>query len=223
MTSSRSARASRPAADRRRRSAMRGACPARYVRPASAALRLIDAREKRGDDLAQLRQHRVGGMARTSSERMRAHAQQQRFVRLARAVEPDVRLRRRRQQPAQRVERLGANGRRGSTASESPAALRMPRCEPRLHRIESIARRSRTPRPCVATNCCAQRMAVELRRHEIAPARRRGVRCTGCSASIARGTPSGGRARALWSGCSTRPRRPGARRRAAPPNRRRSR
>ena len=44
-------------------------------------------------------------------ERMREHPQQQRLVRLARSEQPDVRRRRRRQQPAERVERFRADDR----------------------------------------------------------------------------------------------------------------
>ena len=44
-------------------------------------------------------------------ERMREHAEEQRFERLARPEQPDVGRRRRRQQTAQRIERLGADHR----------------------------------------------------------------------------------------------------------------
>ena len=74
--------------------------------PLAAPLGHVDPLEERRDDLAQLGEHHVGVVARLG-QRVGAHAQQQLLVGLARAVDADVGQRRRRQQPAQRVERLG--------------------------------------------------------------------------------------------------------------------
>jgi hypothetical protein len=76
--------------------------------PAAAAVRLIDARQERRDHLTQLHEHRLR-MRSDLVERVREHPQQERLERLAGAEQADVGAGRRRQQTAQRVERLGAN------------------------------------------------------------------------------------------------------------------
>ena len=101
-------------------------------------------------------------------ERMRAHPQQQRLVRLAGAVDADVRLRRRRQQPAQRVERLGANRR----------AIHAVRIRRRLRdSARSNQRAHRRDPPRVVSNAASsvatyrsRSAPVELGGHEVAPA-----------------------------------------------------
>ena len=78
--------------------------------PSAAAVRLIHPCEERGNHLPQLGEHQLG-VAAHFLQRMREHAQQQRFERLARSEQADVGSRRSRQQAAKRVERLGANHR----------------------------------------------------------------------------------------------------------------
>ncbi len=73
--------------------------------PRDAAVFAVDAGEEARDDLAQLLEHHRRVAARLG-ERVRAHAQQQRLVALAGAVDADVRQRRRGQDAADRVARL---------------------------------------------------------------------------------------------------------------------
>ena len=79
------------------------------LRPSAAAIRLIETRQERRNDLAQLDQHFVGAGTHLE-QRMGAHAQQQRLERLAAAEQSDVRLRRGRQETAKGVERLRPDG-----------------------------------------------------------------------------------------------------------------
>ena len=72
--------------------------------------RLIEPREKRGDDVAKLGEHLLRA-ALHFLERVREHAEQQGLERLAGAEEADVRGRRGRQQTAECVERFRANHR----------------------------------------------------------------------------------------------------------------
>ena len=135
--------------------------------PPTAAIRLVDAREERGDHLPQLDEHLAG--ARTDlGERARAHPQEQRLEGLAGAVDADVRLRRRRQHAAQRVERLGADG-RPVDAVRISRRLRIPALEVFLHRRDPF----RVPLERVvhrAHVAVAQRAPFELRRDVIPPA-----------------------------------------------------
>ena len=78
--------------------------------PSSAPVGQVDPAQKARDHLAQLVQHEVGVLPRLG-QRVRPHPEQQRLETLAGAVDPHVRRRRRRQDAADRVERLGA-GRR---------------------------------------------------------------------------------------------------------------
>ena len=94
-----------------RRPQSRSRVSAKYALQRPPRFGLIDAREKRRDHLAQLGEHLVARTARTSSSGMRAHAQQERLEALACSVDADVRLRRRGQHAAQRVERLRADRR----------------------------------------------------------------------------------------------------------------
>ncbi len=154
-------------------------------------------------------------------ERMREHPQQQRFECLAGTEQADVRRRRRRQQSAQRVERLGANH-RPIHAVGIVRRLRILRAEMRFHRrnparvgLEREVHRARELR--------GERRAARLRRARDTSSGRSVGRCTARSAWTARDTPSGGPTRAPWSGCSRRLRTRCARCRAARPNRRRTR
>ncbi len=74
--------------------------------PLAPALGDVDSLQEGGDHFAQLGEHQVRIRARLG-QRVRAHAQEQLLVGLARPVDPDVRQRRRRQEAAERVERLG--------------------------------------------------------------------------------------------------------------------
>ena len=72
------------------------------VRPDPAAVGQVDAAQERRDDLAQLDEH-VSDLARLG-QRVGAQAQQQRFVGLAGAVDPDVGAGRCGEQAAQQAE-----------------------------------------------------------------------------------------------------------------------
>ena len=76
-------------------------------RPLAAALLDVDALQERRDHLAQFDEHHVGVLARLG-QRVRAHAQQQLLVGLARPVQADVGEGGCGKHAAQRVERLGA-------------------------------------------------------------------------------------------------------------------
>jgi hypothetical protein len=69
----------------------------------------VDPLQEARDDLAQLGEHEVG-VGPGLGQRVRAHPQQQGFVGLAGAVDADVGQGRRRQDAADRVERLGPDG-----------------------------------------------------------------------------------------------------------------
>ncbi len=75
----------------------------------AAAVGPVDAGEEVRDHLAQLDQHPAGALARLG-QRVPEHPHQHRLVGLARGEDPDVGRGRRRQQPAQRVERARPHG-----------------------------------------------------------------------------------------------------------------
>jgi hypothetical protein len=83
--------------------------PGQVVRPGTAAVGPVDAREERRDDLPQLGQQAVGDVAGLG-ELVRSQAQQQPLVGLPGGEHPDVRRGGRRQQAAQQVERLRLRG-----------------------------------------------------------------------------------------------------------------
>ena len=102
------------------------------VDPPAAALRLIDARHERGNDLTQFDEDVPRARAHFL-ERMREHAEQQRFERLAGSEQSDVRGRRSGQQPAKRVQRFCADDRLVH-AVRVLRRLRIAGAEMRLHR-----------------------------------------------------------------------------------------
>ena len=104
--------------------------------PASSAVGLIQPRQERRDHVAQFCEH----LARAAAhfvERMREHPQQQRFERLTRPEQADVRSRRGGQQPSQRVERLCAND-RAIDGVGVVGRFRVPGAEVRLHRRDPL-------------------------------------------------------------------------------------
>ena len=124
-------------------------------------------------------------------QRMREHPQQQRFVRLTGAEQTHVGLRGRRQQAAQRIERLGADDRsvdpfrvfRQPSDTSRESAIRAPESTAR-RRVECAIERVDEP--------CAQRRAVEFGGHVIFPpaVRSIGVRYVACRLLEIRHQPS---------------------------------
>ncbi len=78
------------------------------VRRRLSAVGQVDPPQEAGDDLAQLGEHQVGVLA-SLGKRVRPHPQQQRLEPLAGPVDAHVGQRRRREDPAGRVERLGTD------------------------------------------------------------------------------------------------------------------
>ena len=105
--------------------------------PVAAPLGDVDALQERRDHLAQLDEHHVR-VVTGLGQWVRAHAQQQLLVGLAGPVHPDVRQRRRRQESAQGVERLGA-GRLAVHEVAVPCVLREALGHPGLHAREQRA------------------------------------------------------------------------------------
>ena len=142
------------------------------MRPPLAAIRLIDPRKERRNHFPELGENQVGVIARLG-KRMRAHAKQQRFVRLAGAEQSHVRLHRRRQQPAQRVERLRANGRAvhavavGRIFRKPGAKMLLHRLEPSRVDLEGAIQRRLIPG--------LQRRAGEFGRHVVLPSAARAI------------------------------------------------
>ncbi len=134
--------------------------------PPAAAIRLIDACQERRHQLPQLREHQIGALP-DFVERVRAHAEEKRFIRLPRAVEAHVRLGRRRQHPAQRVERLGAD-RRAVHAFGVLRRARIPRGEVRLHAVDE--RRVALERRIHRLHISIAKRALHFGGHVIAPA-----------------------------------------------------
>ena len=87
-------------------SAVRSRVVAEVVAPADAALGDVDPPQEAGDHLAQLVQHQLAVVA-CLGQRVGAQTQQQRLERLTAAIDADVGQRRRRQDAAHGVERLG--------------------------------------------------------------------------------------------------------------------
>jgi hypothetical protein len=79
------------------------------IRSSAAALGLIDAGEESRTSFRSSASIWIAALPHFV-ERVRAQAEQERLVRLSRAVDADVRLRGGRQHAAQRVERLRADG-----------------------------------------------------------------------------------------------------------------
>ena len=156
------------------------------ARPDAAPLRPLEALQEGGDDLAQLDEHEIGVVA-DFPQRVRAHAEQERFVALAGAEDAHVRPGGGGQEPAQAVERLGpdrhavgrvAVGRRawGSAASSTRASAR------------SSARRSRTRDRASRRSARAAGGPRAPRARDTSIARPAG-RCRARSAWTARGRP----------------------------------
>ena len=94
-------------------------------------------------------------------ERVRAHAQQQRLEGLSGPEDADVRLRRRRQHAAQRVERLRADGGAMDRVGVLPALLRIAPREVLLHRRDpsrvALERLVERPRVTIAQRAARAR------------------------------------------------------------------
>ena len=146
---------------------------AQVVGPKAAPPRLIDPPQERRDHLPELLEHRAGHFA-AFSQRVRPHPEQQRLVRLSGAVDADVRARSGRQQAAQRVERLGADG----PAVASLRVLRsrrLPLAVMPLHRLDPARIRFEGPVENADVRL-PQRRVLDLARDDVLPPAVRPVR-----------------------------------------------
>ena len=189
--------------------------------PCAAAVGLVHAREERGDHLAQLGEHRVAvgadlrqGVRRACAAAGSRRTAPSRTCRRACAPRPASRPRSvshafarivARYTPSESAGSCGKRSRKYACSGLEPPGVRV---EGQVARLAEPARPGRPRRPPAARGSGTGRRAG---------------RRTGRSAWTARGRRPAGPARAPWSGSARPARRPGARRRAAPPSRRRTR